>query len=254
MNELAKEQPDTDVSASQDHALPPNPDPVGRRDPQLEKVAAALLGATASLGVVFALLGANSDRVWGILDDSFAKKVLGASIGLAILAITLGLWSLLAGDERRQHGLLVAGTVAFIASLVVGVWALAAGANQLARPTFTHIGLRSSPHDEAPELVFTMSADSLDSSQRIGVRVVLETNDACRTLVDRDNCRIVFDSTVPPDSDGTAQQEVTLLLPNDVPRVLLFAWHRDNSTHASPEPACASKKNPEGATCASIDL
>ena len=61
----------------------PAPEASGVRDEGLDKrlnqVATTLIGATAGVSALFALLGANSERVWLILDDTNTKKLLAAT-------------------------------------------------------------------------------------------------------------------------------------------------------------------------------
>ena len=211
-----------------------------QRGRRRDQVATTLIGATAAVAALFTLLGTTSDRAWTILDDSTAKKLMFATAFFAAAAIGLALWALLAPGARFGSWQLIGGSVAFVAALAFAAWTASAGANQFARPSFTQLTL-GPPSDEGRMLQFTVSVESLDPSQRIGVVVQTEAG------------RVLYTATLLPGSSGAATQEVALGLPNDVGALHLAAWHRDRSSAGSGEPMCDASPPPDGTACITID-
>jgi hypothetical protein len=212
-----------------------------QRDRRREQVATTLIGATAAVAALFTLLGATSDRAWVILDDSTAKKLMFATAFLAASAIGLALWALLTPDARAGNWRLIGGSVAFVAALAFAVWTASAGANQFARPSFTQLSI-GAPSAEERTLRFTVSVESLDPTQRIGV------------VVQTEGGRVLYAATLLPGSSGTASQEVSLGLSPEVGSLHLAAWHRDRSSAGAGEPMCDARTLPDGTACITIDL
>ncbi|HEX8805004.1 MAG TPA: hypothetical protein VF743_12450 [Acidimicrobiales bacterium] len=210
-------------------------------DKKLNQVSTTLMGATAGVGAVLTILGASSDRIWVLLDDSTVKKLVFGTAALALVAIALALRALLETDARRTARLLFAGSLAFVGSLGMAVWTVGSGANLFALPTFTDVSVEAGGDGGGAVLHLSVRAESVDETQRIGVRVVDADGDTA------------FDSTVPPDAEGVAEQSATVTLQQDHGTVLLQAWHRDRSPKGSQDPDCERERPVAGTACLRID-
>jgi hypothetical protein len=191
---------------------------------RLDRVANTLIGATAAVASLLALLGVNNERVWILLDDDDAARLLVAGGALAIVAVTCSITALLlpARYNRRQAVLLTIGAAGFIGGLLLALFAAAQAADTKSMPSFTSISVSRSGEAD-PTVSFTVRAESLDKEQRIGVRVVGQATDKERLR-----------NILRPQAAGLVEEEVTVPVPASDKTVILQAWRED----MEPEPDC----------------
>jgi len=214
---------------------------------KLDRVATTLIGPVTAVGGLLAVFGVNNERVNLLLDDdSASQKLIAAGISAA-LAVVLSLFALMARELSREVLLLSVGAVAYVAGLVLCIFAAAGAADFRAYPAITDIAVQ--PGSPAT-LTLTVRAGNLDEHESLKV-IMNDSGQAAggeQQVVDDEQRRAegeqgaaggeyLYSAVMRPDSAGQVQQKVSLAIAEGAEELQVQAWRLDTSQQP---PGCES--------------
>lgn len=206
---------------------------------RLDTVAQVLIATVAAVSGLLALLGANSDRVWALLDDDGkGRTFLLLACACAVLTIFVCLWALVSSDNRSTVRRLMIGACLYVLSLLLGLYAISEAADRYGRPTFSSIAMR--PDSAANHLMTVrIRAEGVDPGQVVHLLL---------TRVD-DVERPLMTARLNPSSLGVVDHTTEITISDEDARagLRLVTVNADNPTHE-----CPGRSSDQGPACVEI--